>query len=921
MENLENSLIEKLTFSNMETYSGRFYNKKKAKYHHIVKLVEEKHNILLQNSINAVNSSLNMNIHIFDYEKYKEKEDKYIIEKITEGKKNRKDIFIVYKVEIKSIYIGDYILVITSNTEYDKINNVCLDKILKSIIAECESYIKIDKIGFSKYMGEKQDIDIENILNTYIDDYIKYCDDGFNEMKYYTKINQYYIEYFEKILSEGRGDIITHLNEISHTPYESKFSKGSILIIDSEKFDIENLKKYKNTLIFGNMIKLTEYKSVRKALAMTEDGFGIVSDGRYIYGISDMSNDLVGIKSKIKFNGNHSFSILDSSDKCIAKFKNGTPVIEEEINLEDVRDRIKKLFKDELDKEKINLNIESIMNIIKSIIKQSKGSMLVISNKAKEEAERLKYQSITIVKLALESEEIIKSISSIDGSILIDTSGECHSIGVILDGIACKIGDNGRGARYNSAIKYIYEQSNMNLNTLKEHKCMAVVISEDGMIDIIDKYEIDKLENEFKLDNFEYKLDDLNKKIEKNKYNRSLILERANIYLNIGEKKKALNDYNKALELNPKDACTYYDRGNLYMSEGEYTEALADYDKALENIDYIPLEYQLSKHIAKSMIYNNRGIIYSKIGKLQKAIEDYDKVIKLNPENSFAYNNRGGIYLRLREHKKSINDFSKAIELDTNFIDAYENRARTYIILGDYKSAKEDYTKLIEIDKSLMSVHFMRGYINYLLSLYKEGIEDYTKAIDLNSKNEDNYYHRAHCYICNDEYDKAINDFNKCIKINEKNAKAYFNRGYCYEKKEERDKVINDYNKAIALDPNYIHAYYGRAQNFWHKKNYKEALKDYSKVIELNPDFDSEIFFKRGNTYMALNKFKEASLDYTEEIYRNPTNSKAYANRASAFLEMREYKKAKKDAGIAILSNPCDEVAINILLYLKNIKS
>ena len=49
------------------------------------------------------------------------------------------------------------------------------------------------------------------------------------------------------------------------------------------------------------------------------------------------------------------------------------------------------------------------------------------------------------------------------------------------------------------------------------------------------------------------------------------------------------------------------------MSEGEYTEALADYDKALENIDYIPLEYQLSKHIAKSMIYNNRGIIYSKI--------------------------------------------------------------------------------------------------------------------------------------------------------------------------------------------------------------------------------------------------------------------------------------------------------------------
>ncbi|MGG2466862.1 tetratricopeptide repeat protein [Paraclostridium bifermentans] len=917
MSYLKKNMKTKTFINNLEIHDGGFYNKKQEKYKKIIEVVEQKHNSLLRKSISVINDSLNICIHIFDNEKD-------IIEKIR-GKRlknlekdNKQDILITRKIVINSVYLGNYFLVITSNVDYKNFKTMYIEKILDSIIEECESYIKIDKIGFSKYMGEAQDIDIESILNKYIDNYIEYCEDNFNEIRYYTKINQSYIEHFENILSESRGDIITHLYEISQTPYESKYSKGSILIIDRNKFNLESLNKSKNTLILKNRINLTEYKSVRKILAMAESGFVVLSDGRYIYGIINNSDHIDGVISKVKFTGNHSFIILDQYGKCIAKFKNGKPIIEEALNLEDVRVRIIKLFNTEVVKGKIKLDIDSIMKIINEIIKQSKGSMLVISNKAQEESKRLRYQSIIVEKIGLEDENIIKSISSIDGSILIDTEGKCQSIGVILDGIACKIGDNSRGARYNSAIKYIYEQTNKITGESKNHKCMAIVISEDGMIDIIDEYEISKLEKRSKLDDYEDTLDELIKEIDENEDNRELVLKRAQIYLNKGEENNALNDYNKLLEMNPKDAYIYYERGNLYAHKGEYTKALDDYNEALLNMKHTHFESIITRNTFESMIYSNRGVIYSRLENFKSALCDYDEVIKLNPKNSLAYNNRGGIHYRIENYEDSIRDFTKAIELDINFIDAYENRARTYVKLSEYENAKNDYTRLIKIDKSLMSARFMRGYINYSLNLYKSAIEDYTSAIDLNTKNLDNYYHRAHCYICEAEYDKAITDFNECIKLDDRNSKAYFNRGYCYERKGEKDKALDDYNKSIELDPEYIYAYYGMAQRLWDKKDYGKALENYNKVIELDAEFDQEIFFKRGNTYRELGKLKEAIEDYTNQINRTPKNSKVYANRSASFFEQHKYEEAKSDAAYALLIDSNDEVAIDVLRVLNS---
>lgn len=80
--------------------------------------------------------------------------------------------------------------------------------------------------------------------------------------------------------------------------------------------------------------------------------------------------------------------------------------------------------------------------------------------------------------LTLEISEI-ENLSAIDGSIIMDTKGHIHGIGIILDGDSETEMDLARGARFNSARKY--------QNRLKKQgvRGMILVVSEDGSVEVL----------------------------------------------------------------------------------------------------------------------------------------------------------------------------------------------------------------------------------------------------------------------------------------------------------------------------------------------------------------------------------------------------------------------------------------------------
>jgi len=103
------------------------------------------------------------------------------------------------------------------------------------------------------------------------------------------------------------------------------------------------------------------------------------------------------------------------------------------------------------------------------------GSSLVIASDAAAEAQRLARQGTSIIPTPL-TKDLLERATSIDGTILADAQGVCHAIGVILDGPATDESSPARGARYNSAVRYVASGPGPR---------MAFIVSEDRTLDVV----------------------------------------------------------------------------------------------------------------------------------------------------------------------------------------------------------------------------------------------------------------------------------------------------------------------------------------------------------------------------------------------------------------------------------------------------
>lgn len=142
-----------------------------------------------------------------------------------------------------------------------------------------------------------------------------------------------------------------------------------------------------------------------------------------------------------------------------------------------------------------------VKDVIVQLLKQRKGAVAIFAKPeaikgevqrlvtnlqrgiASENAFPVAGQPKSLPKAELRKQaENLKRITEIDGAIMIDTSGNCHAYGVILDGECTpkSKGDMARGARLNSTKAYIEWQKSKSRDSW-----LGIVISEDGMFDLL----------------------------------------------------------------------------------------------------------------------------------------------------------------------------------------------------------------------------------------------------------------------------------------------------------------------------------------------------------------------------------------------------------------------------------------------------
>jgi hypothetical protein len=264
------------------------------------------------------------------------------------------------------------------------------------------------------------------------------------------------------------GDLLELGNIISSERYEGLGSKGRLVICKKDNPHIlvkVNLKK---------AISINNYRGIRKLLEVSSPTMALLCDSKNVWGLGlplDSYEPHCEDLFEIKFTEHYAWELVHAGNVMLRVKYRRPRLPKERFNQDQFCDYLYLLFGIDKNQESLNFLIEAIS----AAVDQCHGTMIVVTPEAESETERLSYQSTCITPI-LASKEIISHLSSVDGAIVMSPDGFIHSFGVILDGVATQNGNPARGARFNSAIRYVDGQKNNNVNSL------AVIVSEDGYV-------------------------------------------------------------------------------------------------------------------------------------------------------------------------------------------------------------------------------------------------------------------------------------------------------------------------------------------------------------------------------------------------------------------------------------------------------
>ena len=256
-------------------------------------------------------------------------------------------------------------------------------------------------------------------------------------------------------------------NIISSLQYEGAEGAGH-LVVAAKNHPALDLR-----IEFTDPPTFTEYRAIRKLLQLCGKDTWLLSDSYHVYGLGSVKPGAYDPSLEnlfaIRFVKHHCWE-LTHDGHALMQTTYGEPRFPKP-SFDEGR------FKTTLQRVIPGVTpaaTEELIALARTASEAKHGTMLVISSDAAGEAVRLEKQALRIRPLKLSRDQLAPG-TSIDGAILLDATASCHAIGVILDGHASPSGTPSRGARYNSAVRYVGEKKN----------CVAIVVSEDGTVDVV----------------------------------------------------------------------------------------------------------------------------------------------------------------------------------------------------------------------------------------------------------------------------------------------------------------------------------------------------------------------------------------------------------------------------------------------------
>ncbi len=232
------------------------------------------------------------------------------------------------------------------------------------------------------------------------------------------------------------GGLYENLNQISTLRYEGDEGVGRMLIVkDGVLCDfVANLTE---------PVPIHETRWVRKLVQMASIDLPLIASQNHVHGLGRLADPATGA-IVVDFLGHQDWEVRWEDRPLLRTQFGKSRLPQEAIPEARFRDNVELVFPNTDDTDRSRL-----WEVLRLQVRQPQGSSVVVAADAELEAARLSRQCTRIVPTPV-TPELLTRASRIDGGLLIDPTGRCFAIGVILDGETTNECQPSRGARFNS---------------------------------------------------------------------------------------------------------------------------------------------------------------------------------------------------------------------------------------------------------------------------------------------------------------------------------------------------------------------------------------------------------------------------------------------------------------------------------------
>lgn len=327
----------------------------------------------------------------------------------------------------------------------------------------------------------------------------------------------------------------------------------------------------------------------------------------------------------------------------------------------------------------------------------------------------------------------------------------------------------------------------------------------------------------------------------------------------------------KAIEINPENEDYHFALGHIYDEQYKLNEAASEFRTAIK----------INPDSARS--HEAFGMILFEQDKSTEAEEEMNKVLKIDPEYARAYETLGNLAIKKGNDLAAEKYLQKAILHDPDLVDAYIRLGTLYVNRKDFSKGKTILEKALIANERLLKKGTAGGH----------GEESHIRIV------------LGQLYFEKGEAQKAYNEFRKALDITPDLIGAFTGLAETSYKLGRPGESLAWIKRAKNLHSFEKRPYLLETRIYLDNNRPQRALEALEKIKKIHPEqsdqtTELEMATLSGETYLALNKNKDAEKFFTEALSIDPESGNAHYGLARILARKNKLKESISELKYAI---------------------